>query len=485
MDRQLQKPVKAYFKKKGLPESPALTFADVVIRDNFSEISSRSDIRNLETRVTKNVVLRVPIVSANMDTVTDARMAITLARLGGLGFIHQFFSLEERVEEVRKVKRADNALIEKPVVVVDHATLGYAKEQMRKYSISSILVVDELNHIKGILTSRDYRFVTNESVLVTKVMKPMPLITAAPGVTQSEAEAIFEKHKLEKLPIVDENGIVMGLMSAKDLIKTRAFPNAARDENGNLLVGAALRLNAEYLQEAELLLAAGSDVLLLDTARANSKRVRDAVKAIKFRFPEAQLVVGNIDTPEAAAMLIAAGADGLKVGIGPGSACKTRDATGVGIPQVTAIVSCAAIARMHSVPIIADGGIKCGADLSKALVAGAQSVMVGSLFAGTDESPGEVFRDANQQWKMYRGSASAEHQFDRIESGSLDAMRAPEGVPRRVAYTGPVKGVIDELLGGLRSSMSYVGAHDVNEFEKFGTFVWQTVSGYEEGKPKG
>jgi len=252
-----------------------------------------------------------------------------------------------------------------------------------------------------------------------------------------------------------------------------------------LLVGAALRLNAEYLREAELLLAAGTDVLLLDTARANSKRVRDAVKAIKFRFPEAQLVVGNIDTPEAAAMLIAAGADGLKVGIGPGSACKTRDATGVGIPQVTAIVSCAAIARMHSVPIIADGGIKCGADLSKALVAGAQSVMVGSLFAGTDESPGEVFRDANQQWKMYRGSASAEHQFDRIESGSLDAMRAPEGVPRRVAYTGPVKGVIDELLGGLRSSMSYVGAHDVNEFEKFGTFVWQTVSGYEEGKPKG
>ncbi len=374
MESKLNALVRSYFKKKGLPLQPALTFADVVIKDNFSEIGSRSDISNLKTKLVRNIYLNIPIVSANMDTVTDARMAIALAKLGGLGFIHQFFSLEERMSQVSKVKNFSEDL-------------------------------------KGF--------------------------------------------------------------------------NASTDPVGRLLVGVAIRLNSDYLKEIEGLLGAEVDVILLDTARANSKRVQEAVRKIKSQFPDIPLVVGNIDTSEAAEMLIKAGADCLKVGIGPGSACKTREATGVGIPQITAVASCAAVARKYGVPIIADGGIKGGADLSKALVAGANSVMIGSLFAGTAESPGDLIDgEGKLLYKLYRGSASKEHQIDRVSSGSLDKVRHSEGVSRRVLYTGSINLVIDELLGGLRSSMSYVGARDLDEFWKLGKFVWQTNSGYVEGKPQ-
>jgi IMP dehydrogenase len=483
-NRRLKALIGKYFSKKGLPKRPALTFDDVVILDRFSDIRSRSDILNLKTRLAKNVCLNIPIVSANMDTVTNSKMAITLARLGGLGFIHQFFSLNERAEEVNKVKRADNAIIDDPVKIGISATLGEAKELMAGFGISSILVVDENNKLAGILTSRDYRFKHNGNIGVKTVMTPMPLITASPALSRPEIEKLLEKHKIEKLPLIDKNGAPVGLITAKDMLKERSYPNAIRDEKGRLCVGATLRLNADYLHETETLINAGADVLLLDTARANSGLARDAVISIKKNFPHVPLVVGNIDTPEAANMLIKAGADCLKIGIGPGSACKTREVAGVGIPQITAIASCAAISKKGGIPLIADGGIRNGSDLSKALVAGVNVVMIGSLFAGTDESPGELFRDANQQWKIYRGSASLEHQFDRIEFGSLDAIKSPEGVPRRILYTGSIKTVIDELLDGLRSSMSYVGARNLNEFGKKGKFVWQTTSGHEEGKPR-
>jgi len=483
-DRFLKLLVKKYLKKKGLPEQPALTFSDVVIQDNFSSIRSRSDILNLKTRLAADIWLNIPIVSANMDTVTDSKMAIALARLGGLGFIHQFFSLENRVKEVAKVKRADNAVIEHPEKIKRSATLDKAKKIMEKCGFSSILVVDENNKLAGILTSRDYRFKNNGRIRVESIMTPMSLITAGPDITRQEAEALMEKHKIEKLPLINENGEVVGLITAKDMLKEKSYPNAVRDSKGRLRVGVTIRLNADYIHEAEELIASGADVLLLDTARANSKLALDATVEIKKKFPKIALVVGNIDTPEAAMMLIKAGADCLKVGIGPGSVCKTREVAGVGIPQLSAIACCAAIAKKKNIPLIADGGIKNGADLSKALVAGANAVMIGGLFAGTDESPGEFFRDANQQWKIYRGSASLEHQFDRIEFGSLDTMRTPEGVPRRIPYTGSVKNAIEELLDGLRSSMSYVGAHNLNEFWEKGKFIWQTVSGYEEGKPR-
>ena len=479
----LEAVVRRYFKTKGLPLQPALTFADVVIKDNFSAIDSRSDIKNLKTRLVGEIYLNMPIVSANMDTVTDSKMAIALARLGGLGFIHQFFSLEERIKEVAKVKRADNALIEDPVTIDINSTLGEAKALMKKYQISGLLVVDRDGILKGILTHRDYRFKTDDSLAVKEIMKEN-LILGWEGITREKALEILETRRLEKLPLIGSGFRLVGLITAKDLLKEKEFPNAIRDKKGKLMVGAAIQLNADYLAETEQLLKAGTDVILLVIARANAKRVKEAVQKIKSRFPKAPLVVGNIDTPEAALMLIKAGAGCLKVGLGPGSACKTREATGVGVPQLTAVASCAAVAKKYGLSLIADGGIRGGAYLSKALVAGANLVMIGSLFAGTDESPGEIFQDDGRRWKMYRGSASAEHQFDRMEFGSLDSMRTPEGVPRRIPYTGLVKSVVEELLGGLRSSMSYVGAKDLESFWKMGKFVWQSRSGYEEGKPQ-
>ncbi len=374
--KNLRTIVSDYFKKKGLPERPALTFNDVVIEDRFSNIRSRSDILNLKTRLAANIYLNIPIVSANMDTVTDSKMAIALARLGGLGFIHQFFSLDERKKEVDKVKRADNAIIDDPVKIGISATLGEAKELMAKYGISSILVMDENNKLAGILTSRDYRFKHNGNLPIKSVMTPMPLITARPDLTRLEIKQLFEKHKIEKLPLVDKNDALVGLITAKDMLKEKSYPLAVHDSKGRLCVGVTLRLNADYLHEAETLLQAGADVLLLDTARANSKLAQDAVITLKKKFPDTPLSVGNIDTPEAALMLIKAGADCLKIGIGPGSVCKTREVAGVGIPQVTAIASCAAISKKKNIPLIADGGIKNGSDLSKAIVVGANAVMI-------------------------------------------------------------------------------------------------------------
>ncbi len=476
--------VKNYFKNKNLPERPALSFTDVAIEDNYSSIGSRSDIRNLRTHLAKNIYLNAPVVSANMDTVTNAKMAIALARLGGLGFIHQFFPLDERIAQVKKVKRADNALIKNPLTILTGATLREAQLRMMEYQVSSVLVIDEDNRLLGILTTRDYKFKDDDNLIVDNVMKKMPLVTGTPHTKKKDAELIFDKNKLEKLPLVDKDGKLCGLMTAKDILKEKEFPNAARDKDWKLMVGAAIRLNDDYLDETRSLLEAGADVILLDTARANSKIVCDAVIKIKEEFPDCPLVVGNIDTAEAAYMLIQAGADCLKIGIGPGSACKTRVATGVGSPQLYAVARCAAVAKEYNIPIIADGGIRSGGDLSKAIVAGANLVMMGSLLSGTDESPGDIFLDAGKRYKMYRGSASAEHQYDRMKTGSLDGMRPAEGIPRRVPYSGSVNGIIFELLGGLRSSMSYVGARDLNEFWEMGKFIWQTNSGHEEGKPK-
>lgn len=477
--------VSRYLKKKGLPEQPALAFQDVIIYDLFSKTTSRAGtFYNLGAPFAGDIILRIPIVSANMDTVTDSRMAIGMARIGGMGCLHQFAPLSKRKEEVAAVKRADNARIENPVTIKKNASFRDAKYLMEQYGISSILVVDENNTLAGILSFRDYRFITDEGISVEKLMTPAPLVTGQPDVSKEQAREILEKEKLEKLPLVDKDNRVVGLITAKDIIKEREFPMAVRDGKGRLRVAVAVRLNSSFLEESETLLEAGADALLLDTARANSKLARDAAYEIKKRFPGSLLVVGNIDTPEAALMLIDAGADCLKVGIGPGSPCKTRQVAGIGIPQLTAIAMCSAVARKYKIPVIADGGIRNSGDLAKALVAGANMVMIGNLLAGTDESPGEMFREGNQQWKMYRGSASLEHQLDRIEFGDLDRVRLPEGIQHRIPYTGSIKAVIDELTEGLLSSMSFVGTTNLEEFWREGKFFWQTNAGYEEGKPR-
>ncbi|MCF7835954.1 MAG: IMP dehydrogenase [Candidatus Marinimicrobia bacterium] len=476
--------VRKYLREKGLPTDFALTFNDVVIVDNFSMIPSRSSIRSLSTPLTKKLFLNIPIVSANMDTVTNAEMAKTMARLGGIGFIHQFMSKEKRVAEIMKVKRADNAFIKKPITIPENATLGDAKQKMKKYGISSLLITNRSKKFVGILTLRDYYFESDNTTVVKSIMTSSGLITALPSSTQEEAQKILQKNKIEKLPLVSLSGDICGLVTTKDIMKKRSFPFASRDSNGNLMVGATIRLNADYLDEAYSFLEVGADVLLLDTGRANCLRAKNATKEIKNTLPDAQLIVGNVDTPEAAYMLIKSGADGLKIGIGPGSACKTREIAGVGIPQLTAIAMCTAVAREFHVPIIADGGIRSNADVGKAIIAGANTIMIGGLLAGTDESPGETHRDANMLWKVYRGSASLEHQLDRIEEGSLDGLRVSEGVPRRIPYSGSVKSVINDLLGGLRSSMSFVGASDLTVFHRKGQFIRQTRAGYEEGVSK-
>lgn len=482
--KNIDKLVNDYFEEKGLPIRPALTFDDVQIINNISDIFSRSDIKDLKTPLSRNFSLNIPIVSANMDTVTDARMAIGLARLGGLGFIHQFFPLEQRIAEVMKVKRADNALVEHPSTILYSATFKEAKEKMAMNGVSSLLVIDEKHHLKGIFTSRDYRFRTDGNLLVSEIMKSMPLITALPGISRKEAERILEENRIEKLPIVDKNGLLKGLITAKDILKEKEFPNAIKDTKGRLAVGVALRLNSDYMDEARKLVAAEADVLLLDTARAGSIMVGEAVKKIKKAFPKTTLVVGNIDTPEEVEFLAKAGADCLKVGIGPGAACKTQEETGVGLPQIYAVSSCTAMAKKMGVYIIADGGIKNGACLAKALVAGSNAVMIGSLLAGTDEAPGILLKKGNQLWKVYRGSASFEHQLDRMKTGSLDAIRNPEGESGLIPYSGSVKSVLDGLTGGLRSSMSYVGARDLGEYWKKGKFVWRTNAGRDEGRPR-
>ncbi len=481
--QEMDELVRAYLAQKRLPADPAVTFDDVIIRERISDIESRSDIKNIKARLSKNFFLNLPIVSANMDTVTDARLAIALARLGGLGFIHQFFSLEQRAEEVKKVKRADNTVIENPVTINFEATLKEAKELMARYQIASLLVVDQEGKAAGILTGRDIFFEENPDALVKNLMTSA-LVTAPKGISNEQAARILKEKKIEKLPLVDSGGRAVGLITAKDILKRKQFPNALRDGRGRLVVGATLRLNADYLQEARELLKAGADVLLLDTARAASTRVAFATGKIRATFPNSVLVVGNTALPEAVELLAKMGADCVKIGVGPGAACKTQEEAGVGMPQLQAIAECAAVARKLGVCLIGDGGIKSGGHLAKALVAGADAVMIGSMFAGTDEAPGKVFNEGNQMFKIYRGSASLEHQLDRMESGSLDEVRNPEGKSGRIPYAGPLRSVVATLIGGLRSSMSYVGAHDLDEFRELGTFRWRTKAAIEEGKPR-
>jgi len=458
----------------------ALTFEDILLVPKYSEILPR-DV-SVGSHFSRNVPLNTPLVSAAMDTVTEHRAAIMMARLGGIGIIHKNMDIETQAREITRVKKSESGIIIDPVSIHPDATIKEALDIMSEYRISGVPVVDDTNTLIGILTNRDLRFETEYTKLVKTAMTKMPLITVKKGTTLDEAEEIFRTNKVEKLPVVSSDNKLEGLITIKDLKKREEYPSANKDKFGRLRVGAAIGVG--QLERAEALIKAGVDVLVLDSAHGHSKGIIDTVKLIKDKF-DVDVVAGNIATREAALALIEAGADGLKVGIGPGSICTTRIVAGVGVPQISAIEECAEVGRKHGVPITADGGVRYSGDLAKALAVGASCVMIGSLLAGTDESPGDLITYQGRQYKTYRGMGSigamTKGSTDRyFQEGTAADKLVPEGIEGRVPHTGNIKNVIHQLIGGLRASMGYVGAHDILDFQKKAEFVEITSAGLKE-----
>ncbi len=458
----------------------ALTFEDVLLVPKHSTVLPKEV--DITTRLTRNVPLNIPLVSAAMDTVTEHRAAIAMARLGGIGIIHKNMDIESQVQEIKRVKKSESGIIIDPIYVHPNATLAEAERLMSEYKISGVPVVDENMKLLGILTNRDMRFEKDFSKRVDEVMTKMPLVTAKPGITLEEAAERMNEHKIEKLPIIDEEGRLKGLVTIKDIKKKIEYPNANKDEYGRLRVGAAIGVN--QLDRARALVEAGVDVLVLDSAHGHSQGIIDTLKRIKDEL-DIDVIAGNVATAEATEDLIKAGADAVKVGIGPGSICTTRIVAGVGVPQISAIDECAAVAKEYDVPIIADGGIKYSGDVAKALAVGASSVMIGSLLAGTEESPGEVIMYQGRQYKTYRGMGSigamTKGSTDRyFQEGTAADKLVPEGIEGMVPYRGKIANVIHQLIGGLRSSMGYVGAKDIPTFQERAEFVEITSAGLKE-----
>lgn len=458
----------------------ALTFEDVLLVPKYSEILPKEV--DIKTQLTKNITLNIPLVSAAMDTVTEHRAAIMMARLGGIGIIHKNMDIESQVREIKRVKKSESGIIIDPVSIKATATLKEALNIMSEYRISGVPVIDDNDILIGILTNRDLRFENDYSKNVEELMTKMPLITVKKGTTLDDAEAIFRTNKVEKLPVVDENNKLAGLITIKDLKKRQEYPHANKDSFGRLRVGAAIGVG--QLDRARALVEAGVDVLVLDSAHGHSKGIIDTVKLIKKEL-KIDIIAGNIATSEAALALVEAGADGIKVGIGPGSICTTRIVSGVGIPQMSAIEECTEVGRKYGVPVIADGGIKYSGDFAKALAAGAQSVMVGSLLAGTDESPGEFITYQGRQYKTYRGMGSigamTKGSSDRyFQEGTAADKLVPEGIEGRVPHAGSIRDVIFQMVGGLRSSMGYVGARDIIDYQEKAEFVEITSAGLKE-----
>ncbi len=458
----------------------ALTFEDILLIPQYSEVLPKEvDIRS---KLTKNIELNIPLVSAAMDTVTEHKAAITMARLGAIGIIHKNMDITTQAKEVERVKKSESGVIQDPVHLKPYDTIQVAQDLMADFKISGFPVVDDDNILVGILTNRDLRFETDYSQKVDTLMTKAPLITAHKDISLDEAEVIFKQHKIEKLPLVDENGILSGLITIKDLKKRKDFPNSNKDKYGRLRAGAAIGVG--QIDRAQALINAGVDVLVLDSAHGHSKGILDTVKEIKSKF-EVEIIAGNIATPEAVKALIEAGADAVKVGIGPGSICTTRIVAGVGIPQITAIESCAKEADKYGIPIIADGGIKYSGDVAKALAVGASAIMIGSLLAGTEESPGEVIMYQGRQYKTYRGMGSIgamqKGSNDRyFQEGTAADKLVPEGIEGMVPYRGKMSTVAHQLIGGLRASMGYVGAKDIATFQEKAEFVEITAAGLKE-----
>lgn len=461
----------------------AYTFDDVLLVPNKSEVLPKDVV--LTTNLTKTIKLNIPLMSAGMDTVTEAKMAIAMAREGGIGTIHKNMSIEAQAKEVDKVKRQENGVITDPFYLSEDNKLEDALSLMSQYRISGVPITKN-GKLVGIVTNRDIVFETDYSKKISEVMTSENLITAPEGTTMEEAKELLKKHKIEKLPLVDKDYNLIGLITIKDIEKVKAFPNAAKDSRGRLLVAAAVGVTMDMMDRVEALVKAQVDVITIDTAHGHSQGVMEAVRKIKEKYPEIQVIAGNIATPEAAEDLIKAGADCIKVGIGPGSICTTRVVAGVGVPQLTAVMDCVEVAEKYGIPVIADGGVKYSGDAVKALAAGAKVVMMGSLFAGCEESPGEMEIYQGRSYKVYRGMGS----LAAMAAGSKDRYfqegnkkLVPEGVEGRVAYKGYVADTIYQLLGGIRSGMGYLGAKTLRDLYENATFVVQTSAGLKESHP--
>ncbi len=464
----------------------AITFDDVLLIPNRSKILPREVI--LKTHLTKNIELNIPILSSAMDTVTESEMAIAVAREGGMGIIHKNMSIEIQASEVDKVKRSESGMIFDPITLTSDKTIGDALRLMQQYKISGIPIIDKDSKLIGILTNRDLRFEPDETLLVSEIMTKDSLVIAPMGTDLEKAEVILQKYKIEKLPVVDKRGILKGLITFKDIQKRKKFPNASKDKFGRLRVGAAVGISEETIERVRELVKAGADVVVVDTAHGHSQGVLDIVKKIKMNF-NVDLVAGNVATAEGTLDLIKAGADCIKVGIGAGSICTTRIIAGVGVPQMTAVIDCAKIAAKNNIPIISDGGIKQTGDVPKAIAGGADSVMLGGMFAGTEEAPGEKVLYEGRSYKVYRGMGSLEA----MKKGSSDryfqdveddiSKLVPEGIEGIVPYKGFVGETIYQILGGLRASMGYCGAKNIHEMKIKTKFVKITNAGLKESHP--
>ncbi|HVM55255.1 MAG TPA: IMP dehydrogenase [Acidimicrobiales bacterium] len=464
-----------------------LTFDDVLLVPAASEVLPAE--ASTATQLTRSITLAVPLVSAAMDTVTESRLAIAMARQGGIGVIHRNLSVEDQAAEVDRVKRSESGMIIEPVTVSPDATIAEAMALMETFHISGVPVTDDAGRLVGIITNRDLRFVTETERPVTEAMTSENLITAPEGTTLEQAQEILGRHRIEKLPIVGAGGVLSGLITVKDIQKKIAYPNATKDDRGRLRVAAAVGASPDVMDRVAALVERGVDVIVVDTAHGHAQSVRDTVAKIKANY-DVQLIAGNVATGDATMALIEAGADAVKVGVGPGSICTTRVVAGIGVPQITAIFDCASVARRHGVPIVADGGVQFSGDVAKALAAGADTVMVGNALAGVDEAPGEIVVQQGERFKEYRGMGSMgamqgrSFSKDRYFQGSVESGKVvPEGIEGRVPYKGPLANVLHQLVGGLRQAMGYCGARTVADLQRDGQFIRITPASLRESHP--
>ena len=466
-----------------------LTFDDVLLVPKRSPIISRTQT-DLKTKLSRNITINIPLVSANMDTITESGMAIALAREGGIGIIHRFMTIGDQVDEVLRVKRSESVMIEQPYTIKDDMKVHDAKKMMQEYGVSGLLVETEDRTLDGIITNRDIIFEKNMERKVAELMTK-DVITAKYGTTMEQAKEILHKHRIEKLPVVDDKKRIVGLITSKDIMKMDQYPFASKDKKGRLLVGAAVGVKGDFLERTEALLDAGADTIIVDIAHGHSDNAINTVNMIKKAFPNCELIAGNVATGEGARDLITAGVDAVKVGVGSGSICITRVVTGSGVPQLTAVTESVKVSREYDIPVISDGGIRTSGDTTKALAAGASSVMVGSMFGGTDESPGKTLVKNGKKFKMYRGMASfyaslgrkyREEGLQVVDSNDLNDY-VPEGVEAMVPYKGSVVEIIRQLVGGLRSGLSYCGAKTISEMQNNAEFIKITPAGYIESQP--
>jgi IMP dehydrogenase len=465
-----------------------LTFDDVLLVPKFSDITSRSQT-NLTTKLSRNISLNIPLISANMDSVTESEMAIVMAREGGLGIIHRFLTIEEEANEILKVKRYGSVMIENPYYMGSEQTIKHAIGYMKEKGVSGLLVTDSESKLAGILTHRDVMFESESSLLVKDVMTK-DVVTAKPGISLDEAKEILHKNRIEKLPLVDESNNIKGLITSKDITNIENYPAASKDKKGRPLVGAAVGVKGDFMERTESLLESGADAIVVDIAHGHSENAVSTVRHIKKAFPDCELIAGNVATASGAEDLIKAGVDAVKVGVGSGSICITRVVTGSGVPQLTAVLDCAKVGKKHDIPIISDGGVRTSGDVTKALAAGASCVMVGSILGGTDESPGSFISKNGKRFKIYRGMASFYASLGRKSKESGDVSieddlndYVAEGVEAMVPYKGSVTDILKQLTGGIRSGLSYCGAHTIPQMQDNAEFIKMSGAGFAESQP--